>query len=40
MKGFAVQRSLISRVVLLFFQAFFAIFFYQVRSSLFLSIVG
>jgi ATP adenylyltransferase len=31
MKGIAAQRSLISRVVLLFFQAFFAIFFYQVR---------
>lgn len=30
MKGFSAQRSLISRVVLLFFQAFFAIFFYQV----------
>ena len=30
MKGLAAQRSLISRVVLLFFQAFFAIIFYQV----------
>jgi hypothetical protein len=34
MKGFAAQRSLISRVVLLFFQAFLAIFFYQVRFLL------
>jgi hypothetical protein len=31
MKGVAAQRSLICKVVLLFFQAFFAIFFYQVR---------
>ena len=31
MKGLAAQRSLICKVVLLFFQAFFAIFFYQVR---------
>ncbi len=31
MKGLAVQRSLICKVVLLFFQAFFAIMFYQVR---------
>ena len=31
MKGRAAQRSLICKVVLLLFQAFFAIFFYQVR---------
>jgi hypothetical protein len=31
MKGLAAQRSLISRIVLLFFQAFLAIFFYQVH---------
>ena len=31
MKGLAAQRSLICKVVLLLFQAFFAIFFYQVR---------
>jgi hypothetical protein len=31
MKGLAAQRSLICKVVLLFFQAFFAILFYQVR---------
>jgi hypothetical protein len=31
MKGVAAQRSMICKVVLLFFQAFFAILFYQVR---------
>ena len=31
MKGRAAQRSLICKVVLLLFQAFFAILFYQVR---------
>lgn len=31
MKGLAAQRSLVCKVVLLFFQTFFAIFFYQVR---------
>lgn len=31
MKGLAAQRSMICKVVLLFFQAFFAILFYQVR---------
>jgi hypothetical protein len=30
MKGLAAQRSMVCKVVLLFFQAFFAIFFYQV----------
>jgi hypothetical protein len=30
MKGLAAQRSQICKVILLFFQAFFAIFFYQV----------
>lgn len=31
MKGLAAQRSMICKAVLLFFQAFIAIFFYQVR---------
>ena len=30
MKGLAAQRSMVCKVVLLFFQAFFAILFYQV----------
>jgi hypothetical protein len=34
MKGNAAHRSLIARVVLLFFQTFFAILFYQVRFDL------
>jgi hypothetical protein len=40
MKGIAAQRSLISRVVLLFFQAFFAIFFYQGTNGAIWSLVA
>jgi hypothetical protein len=40
MKGIAAHRSLISRVVLLFFQAFFAIFFYQGTNGAIWSLVA
>ena len=40
MKGLAAQRNLICKVVLLFFQAFFAILFYQVRFPSYLALLS
>jgi len=40
LKGFAAQRSLISRIVMLFFQAFFAILFYQGTNGAIWSLVA